>query len=170
MPPMTGQNPLLVKLNHNTTSWTTSAINSAVWVYNQKGGWTVVVRVVAVLAGRGGAAPSALVSCFRLSAPRNALRDSLRSSFTFGQTCPRMNRTRAASPKAQATEIARRRRRCRGSWGCPCLTTFSPSDMITRCASATCRDEGVPPPGSAPASFKLCVTFTEHPNTKRILS
>ena len=43
-------------------------------VYNQKGGWTVVVRVV--LAGRGGAAPSALVSCFRLSAPRNALRDS----------------------------------------------------------------------------------------------
>ena len=43
-------------------------------VYNQKGGWTVVVRVV--LAGRGGAA---LVSCtvgFRLSAPRNALRDS----------------------------------------------------------------------------------------------
>ena len=32
MPPMTGQNPLLVKLNHNTTSWTTSAINSAVWV------------------------------------------------------------------------------------------------------------------------------------------
>ena len=74
MPPMTGQNPLLVKLNHNTTSWTTSAINSAVWVYNQKGGCTVVVRVV--LAGRGGAA---LVSCtvgFRLSAPRNALRDS----------------------------------------------------------------------------------------------
>ena len=44
--------------------------------YNQKGGWTVVVRVVVVLAGRGGAAPSALVSCFRLSAPRNALRDS----------------------------------------------------------------------------------------------
>ena len=43
-------------------------------VYNQKGGCTVVVRVV--LAGRGGAA---LVSCtvgFRLSAPRNALRDS----------------------------------------------------------------------------------------------
>ena len=49
------------------------------WVYNQKGGWTVVVRVVVVLAGRGGAAPSALVSCtvgFRRSAPRNALRDS----------------------------------------------------------------------------------------------
>ena len=43
-------------------------------VYNQKGGWTVVVRVVVELAGRG-----ALVSCtvgFRLSAPRNALRDS----------------------------------------------------------------------------------------------
>ena len=55
-------------------------------VYNQKGGWTVVVRVVVVLAGRGGAAPSALVSCFRLSAPRNALRDSFRSSFMFGQT------------------------------------------------------------------------------------
>ena len=47
--------------------------------YNQKGGWTVVVRVVVVLAGRGGAAPSAVVCCtvgFRLSAPRNALRDS----------------------------------------------------------------------------------------------
>ena len=46
-------------------------------VYNQKGGWTVVVRVV--LAGRGGAAPSVVVCCtvgFRLSAPRNALRDS----------------------------------------------------------------------------------------------
>ena len=84
---MTGQNPLLVKLNHNTTSWTTSAINSAVWVYNQKGGCTVVVRVVR--AGRGGAAPSAVVCCtvgFRRSAPRNALRDSFRSSFMFGQT------------------------------------------------------------------------------------
>ena len=48
-------------------------------VYNQKGGWTVVVRVVVVLAGRGGAAPSAVVCCtvgFRRSAPRNALRDS----------------------------------------------------------------------------------------------
>ena len=47
-------------------------------VYNQKGGWTVVVRVV-VCAGRGGAAPSAVVCCtvgFRLSAPRNAFRDS----------------------------------------------------------------------------------------------
>ena len=56
-------------------------------VYNQKGGCTVVVRVV--LAGRGGAAPSAVVCCtvgFRLSAPRNALRDSFRSSFMFGQT------------------------------------------------------------------------------------
>ena len=45
-------------------------------VYNQKGGWTVVVRVV--LAGLGGAAPSA-VCCtvgFLRSAPRNALRDS----------------------------------------------------------------------------------------------
>ena len=43
-------------------------------VYNQKGGCTVVVRVVVELAGRG-----TLVSCtvgFRLSAPRNALRDS----------------------------------------------------------------------------------------------
>ena len=89
-------------------------------VYNQKGGCTVVVRVV--LAGRGGAAPSAVVCCtvgFRLSAPRNALRDSLRSSLTFGQTCPRMNKNKAASPKAQAKEIARRRRRCKGCcWGC----------------------------------------------------
>ena len=88
-------------------------------VYNQKGGCTVVVRVV--LAGRGGAAPSAVVCCtvgFRLSAPRNALRDSLRSSFTFGQTCPHMNKNRAASPKAPATDNARRRRRCKGCWGC----------------------------------------------------
>ena len=43
-------------------------------VYNQKGGWTVVVRVVR--AGRGGAAAPSALSCFRLSAPRNALRDS----------------------------------------------------------------------------------------------
>ena len=106
----------------------------AMWVYNQKGGWTVVVRVVVVRAGRGGAAPSAVVCCtvgFRLSAPRNALRDSLRRSFTFGQTCPRMNKKRAASPKAQATDTARRRRRCKGCcWGCcPCLAV---SDMVSR--------------------------------------
>ena len=108
--------------------------------YNQKGGWTVVVRVVVVLAGRGGAAPSALVSCFRLSAPRNALRDSFRSNFTFGQTCPRMNKKRAASPKAQAMEIARRRRRCKGcsGWGC---CPFVVADMGPHAASAPCSKE-----------------------------
>ena len=98
--------------------------------YNQKGGCTVVVRVVVVRTGRGGAAPSAVVCRamgFLLSAPRNALRDSFRSSFRFGQTCPQVNRTRAASPKAQAMEIARRRRRCKGSWGC---CPFVAADMV----------------------------------------
>lgn len=96
--------------------------------YNQKGGWTVVVRVVVVLAGRG-----ALVSCtvgFRRSARRNASRDSWRSNFTFGQTCPQVKRTRAASPNAQAMEIARRRRRCRGC--CPSLASLAASDMVLR--------------------------------------
>ena len=100
--------------------------------YNQKGGWTVVVRVVVVLAGRGGAAPSAVVCCtvcFLRSAPRNALRDSFRSNFTFGQTCPQVKRTRAASPKAIAMEIARRRRRCKGCWGCCPLASLAASDM-----------------------------------------
>ena len=134
--------------------------------YNQKGGWTVVVRVVVVLAGRGGAAPSALVSCFRLSAPRNALRDSFRSNFTFGQTCPRMNKNRAASPKAQATDNARRRRRCKGCCRgcCPCLASLAASDMIitqprptrVRCTLL----------GQLLRLLKLCVTFTEHPNAK----
>ena len=132
------------------------------WVYNQKGGWTVVVRVVVVLAGRGGAAPSALVSCFRLSAPRNALRDSLRSSFTFGQTCPRMKSTRAASPKAQAMEIARRRRRCKGcsGWGCCPLVV---ADMGSRAASAASSDEGVVSPlvDQLVRDFALCGTSTD---------
>ena len=108
--------------------------------YNQKGGWTVVVRVVVVLAGRGGAAPSAVVCCtvgFRRSAPRNALRDSFRSSLTFGQTCPQVNRTRAASPKAIAMESARRRRRCKG-WGC---CPFIAADMGPHAASAPCSKE-----------------------------
>ena len=106
--------------------------------YNQKGGCTVVVRVVR--AGRGGAAPSAVVCCtvgFRLSAPRNALRDSLRSSFTFGQTWPQVKRTRAASPKAIAMESARRRRRCKG-WGC---CPFVAADMGPHAASAPCSKE-----------------------------
>ena len=131
-------------------------------VYNQKGGWTVVVRVVVVLAGRGGAAPSALVSCFRLSAPRNALRDSLRSSFTFGQTCPQRKRTRAASPKAQAMEIARRRRRCKGcsGWGCCPLVV---ADMGPHAASAASSDEGVVSPlvDQLVRDFALCWTSTD---------
>ena len=128
--------------------------------YNQKGGWTVVVRVVVVRAGRGGAAPSALVSCFRLSAPRNALRDSLRSSFTFGQTCPQ-KRMRAASPKAHATDNARRRRRCKGCcWGC---CPFVVADMGPHAASAVSSDEGVVSPlvDQLVRDFALCGTSTD---------
>ena len=83
-----------------------------------------------------------------------------------------MNKTRAASPKAQAMEIARHgAERCKGCM-LRLLLGLAASDMVSGAASATCSDEGV----SRAAAVSSCVfahsvaTFTRDPNTKRSCS